>query len=388
MAQPQQFRLPDVGEGLTEGEVLQWLVSVGDTVVVNQPLVEVETAKAAVELPSPFAGLVTELLAQVGETVAVGTPILRITTADSAAGATPSHAPPVEPVEPSVEEGRQARLETTAEPEEKQLTLVGYGPRAAATKRRARRPIDRVPHPARIITSPSFDAVPRETREAIRGVRREMGRAMVRSVHEIPHVTEWVSVDVSATMAFVERLRARLDVRVSPLLVVAKACLLALRRTPGVNAWWDEERQELVQRNYVNLGIAAASARGLIVPNIKDADAMSLEELAAALADVTERARGGKMQPAALTGGTFTITNIGPFGIDGGTPIINPGESAILCVGAIARRPWVVGDAVVPRDVVTLSLSFDHRHIDGALGSRFLADVAGMLEDPATGLLF
>lgn len=383
-----EFKLPDVGEGLVEAELSTWRVAIGDAVQVNDVVCEIETAKSVVELPSPFAGIVSELLVPEGETVAVGTPIMRITTADHAAGATPSHsaAPAVEtalevdPVPTPEESGPPA--------EEKQLTLVGYGPRAAATTRRPRKPVARVPHPARIITSPSFAEQPRETREAIRGVRREMGRAMVRSVHEVPHVTEWMTVDATRTMELVARLKDRLDVRVSPLLVVAKACLLALRRTPGVNAWWDEERQELVLRSYVNLGIAAASARGLIVPNIKDADAMSLSELASALADLTERARGGKMQPAALTGGTFTITNIGPFGVEGGTPIINPGESAILCVGTIARRPWVVDDAVVPRDVVTLSLSFDHRHIDGALGSRFLADVAGMIEDPATGLLF
>lgn len=382
-----EFRLPDVGEGLVEAELSTWRVAIGDAVQVNDIVCEIETAKSVVELPSPFAGIVSELLVPEGETVAVGTPILRITTADSAAGSTPDHAPSPQA---AVEEAQaETQAETQAEPvEEKQLTLVGYGPRAAATTRRPRKPVTRAPHAARIITSPSFDEVPRESREPIRGVRREMGRAMVRSVHEVPHVTEWVTVDVSRTVSLVDRLRDRLEVKVSPLLVVARACLLALRRTPGVNAWWDEDRQELVLRNYVNLGIAAASARGLIVPNIKDADAMSLSELAGALADLTERARGGKMQPATLTGGTFTITNIGPFGIEGGTPIINPGESAILCVGTIAKRPWVVDDAVVPRDVVTLSLSFDHRHIDGALGSRFLADVAGMLEDPATMVLF
>ena len=380
-----EFRLPDVGEGLVEAELSSWRVAIGDAVQVNDVVCEIETAKSVVELPSPFAGIVSELLVPEGETVAVGTPIMRITTADHAAGAVPEHGPApaqAEPAAPGVE------TPAAEAPEEKQLTLVGYGPRAAATTRRPRRPVARVPHPARIITSPTFAEQPRETREAIKGVRREMGRAMVRSVHEVPHVTEWVTLDATRTVELVARLRSKLDVRVSPLLVVAKACLLALRRTPGVNAWWDEERQELVLRNYVNLGIAAASARGLIVPNIKDADAMSLSELAAALADLTERARGGKMQPAALTGGTFTITNIGPFGVDGGTPIINPGESAILCVGAIARRPWVVGEDVVARDVVTLSLSFDHRHIDGAIGSQFLADVAGMIEDPATGLLF
>src|SRR6185295_18765212 len=205
------------------------------------------------------------------------------------------------------------------------------------------------------------------------------------------HVTEWVTIDATRTMEFVERLKTRRefrDVRVSPLLVLARAVMLAMRRTPEINSWWDEAAQEVVFKSYVNLGIAAATPRGLVVPNIKDAQDLSLVDLATALGELTAVAREGRTQPAEMSGGTFTITNVGVFGIDAGTPIINPGESAILCFGAIKKQPWVVDDQIVVRHVTTLALSFDHRHIDGESGSRFLSDVAGMLEDPASSLLF
>jgi 2-oxoisovalerate dehydrogenase E2 component (dihydrolipoyl transacylase) len=233
----------------------------------------------------------------------------------------------------------------------------------------------------------------RETREPIKGVRRMMAQAMSQSAFTSPHVTEWVTVDVTATMQLVERLKARRelkDVRISPLLVLSRAVILAMKRTPEINSFWDEAAQEVVYKGYVNLGIAAATPRGLVVPNVKDADAMSMTELAQALGELTATAREGRTQPAEMAGGTFTITNVGVFGVDAGTPIINPGESAILCFGAINKRPWVdeaTGEIVV-RDVTTLALSFDHRHIDGEKGSRFLADVAGILQDPGTALLF
>ncbi|TWH00796.1 pyruvate dehydrogenase E2 component (dihydrolipoamide acetyltransferase) [Nocardioides sp. J9] len=235
------------------------------------------------------------------------------------------------------------------------------------------------------------DPAGRETREPVKGVRKQMAAAMVASAYSAPHVTEWVTVDATATVDLVARLQERpelRDVKVSPLLVIARACLLALRRTPLVNSTWDEAAQEVVVKHYVNLGIAAATPRGLVVPNIKDAHELSLVDLAGALDELVTTARAGRSQPADLAGGTFTITNVGVFGVDGGTPIINPGESAILCLGAIRKQPWVVDDEVVPRHVMTLSLSFDHRHIDGATGSRFLADVAGLVSDPATALLF
>jgi pyruvate dehydrogenase E2 component (dihydrolipoamide acetyltransferase) len=235
----------------------------------------------------------------------------------------------------------------------------------------------------------------REWREPIKGVRKMMGQAMVQSAFSAPHVTEWVTIDATRTLDFVERLKTRRefrDVRVSPLLVLARAVMLAMRRTPEINSWWDDAAQEVVYKGYVNLGIAAATPRGLVVPNVKDAEQLSLLELAQELNALVETARSGKTQPAEMSGGTFTITNVGVFGVDSGTPIINPGESAILAFGAIKKQPWVVssdiGDEIVVRQVTTLALSFDHRHVDGEKGSRFLADVAGILEDPASAMLF
>ncbi|HSV40194.1 MAG TPA: dihydrolipoamide acetyltransferase family protein, partial [Nocardioidaceae bacterium] len=230
-----------------------------------------------------------------------------------------------------------------------------------------------------------------DRREPIKGVRKMMGQAMVDSAFTLPHVTEWITVDVTRTMELVERLKKHREfkhVKVSPMLVLARAVCLAMRRTPEINAWWDEQAQEIVFKSAVNLGIAAATPRGLVVPNVKGAQAMSLMELAQALGELTATARDGKTQPAEMAGGTFTITNVGVFGVDAGTPIINPGESAIICFGAVRKQPWVVDDQIVPRDITTLALSFDHRFIDGALGSQFLADVAAIMEDPATALLY
>ncbi|MET0999017.1 MAG: dihydrolipoamide acetyltransferase family protein, partial [Marmoricola sp.] len=241
----------------------------------------------------------------------------------------------------------------------------------------------------------SRDQGERERREPIKGVRKMMGQAMVDSAFSAPHVTEWVTVDVTRTMEFVERLKKRRDfrdVKVSPLLVLARAAMLAMRRTPEVNSWWDEKAQEIVFKSYVNLGIAAATPRGLVVPNVKDAEQLSLVDLAGALNQLAATAREGRTQPAEMSGGTFTITNVGVFGVDAGTPIINPGESAILCFGAVRKQPWVVstdqGDEIAIRQVTQLALSFDHRHVDGEKGSRFLSDVAAIMEDPATALIF
>jgi pyruvate dehydrogenase E2 component (dihydrolipoamide acetyltransferase) len=231
----------------------------------------------------------------------------------------------------------------------------------------------------------------RETRVPVKGVRKMTAQAMVSSAFTAPHVTEWVTVDVSRTMELVERLKGDRDfrdVKVSPLLVLMKALLLAVRRNPEVNASWDDAAQEIVVKHYVNLGVAAATPRGLVVPNIKDADRMSLLELAHALGSLVDTARSGRTQPAEMTGGTITITNVGVFGVDAGTPIINPGESAILCFGQVRPMPWVVDGELAVRQVTQLALSFDHRLVDGQLGSRFLADIARVLEDPATALLW
>ncbi|CAB4689721.1 MAG: 2-oxo acid dehydrogenase subunit E2 [Actinobacteria bacterium] len=457
-----EYKLPDVGEGLTEAEIVSWKVAVGDVIAINDIVVEIETAKSLVELPSPYAGEVTALLVAEGETVPVGTPIivvgapvapdLQIDLSNPAAsggqegeglvgrakaergpvrrartvptGAVAAHlqtqaafepgpAPMVEADEPPVVIEPVATPVTRsgpalAKPPVRKLAkdlgvdLAGCaasGPHGTVTR------ADVEAAAAGPVTSSAPDqgtsrpddvsGGARETREPIKGVRKMMGAAMVQSAFTLPHVTEWVSVDVTRTMELVERLRERRELRevkVSPLLVLSRAVMLAMRRTPIINSWWDELAQEVVVRHYVNLGIAAATPRGLVVPNIKDAHALSLPELAAALGALTATAREGRTQPSEMAGGTFTITNVGPFGIDGGTPIINPGESAILCFGAVKKQPWVVTtdgvDEIVVRQVATLALSFDHRHIDGESGSRFLADVAGMLEDPALALLY
>jgi len=276
-------------------------------------------------------------------------------------------------------------------------TLTGEGPQGSVTREQVQAAATS-PMVEEVAQQPSRHPAAsgaRETREPIKGVRKMMGQAMVDSAFTAPHVTEWVTLDATRTMELVERLKSHRefrDVKVSPLLVLAKACLLAIRRTPEINSFWDEAAQEVVYKHYVNLGIAAATPRGLVVPNVKDADAMTLRELAEALGDLTATAREGKTQPADMSGGSFTITNVGVFGVDAGTPIINPGESAILCFGSITRKPWVVVEGgeerIVPRHVTTLALSFDHRHVDGEKGSRFLADVAAILEDPASALLF
>jgi pyruvate dehydrogenase E2 component (dihydrolipoamide acetyltransferase) len=464
-----EYKLPDVGEGLTEAEIVSWKVKVGDVVAINDIVVEIETAKSIVELPSPYAGAVTALMVPEGETVPVGTPIIAIgdPTESSASGgsgdrsgaddpidlsnpaasgggegeslvgrnkaergpvrrarkvssgAVAAHmqaqaafeggeAPMVEADEPAVPavtpppvEVSPAALRTLAKPPVRKLakdlgvdltTLTPTGPDGTVSREdveaAAGAPVVPTLGAGAARTSTTGE---REWREPVKGVRKMMGQAMVGSAFTIPHVTEWVTVDVTATMELLERLRSRRelrDVKVSPLLVLSRAVLLAMRRTPEINSWWDEAAGEVVFKRYVNLGIAAATPRGLVVPNVKDAQDLSLVELAGALNALTATAREGRTQPAEMSGGTFTITNVGPFGVDGGTPIINPGESAILCFGAIKKAPWVVDDEIVVRQVCTLALSFDHRHIDGEKGSRFLSDVAGILEDPGTALLY
>jgi 2-oxoisovalerate dehydrogenase E2 component (dihydrolipoyl transacylase) len=418
------FALPDVGEGLTEAEILRWHVAPGDTVTLNQIIVEIETAKAAVELPSPYAGVVSELLAEPGATVAVGSPLIAIDTGDAAP----------EPAAAGVigEEGPGGRI----------TTLVGYGPRTATMTRRPRRPTpaalaaeDRgsvplakppvrklakelgidlstvlgsgtggvitredVRHAAAAVPAGNgagsvAPAVPEagQRREPVRGVRKATAAAVVSSAFTAPHVTMFLTADVTPMM----QLRARLadqpsfrEVKLTPLTFAARALCLALRRTPEVNASWDESSGEIVYFDYVHLGIAAATPRGLVVPKIRYAERMPLRELAVALEELTAAARDGRTAPGDMLGGTITITNIGVFGIDTGTPILNPGESAILALGAIRERPWVVDGAVVPRQICQLALSVDHRVVDGAQGSRFLTDIGALLSDPALALTF
>ncbi|MFG3403989.1 dihydrolipoamide acetyltransferase family protein [Streptomyces sp. NPDC048142] len=470
-----EFKMPDVGEGLTEAEILKWFVQPGDTVTDGQVVCEVETAKAAVELPIPFDGVVHELRFPEGTTVDVGQVII---TVDVAPGSGDAPAPAAEPAQAAAPVQEPVEAADSGEaPKTRTPVLVGYGVAESSTKRRPRKGAAAVPEaaavaaavqaelnghttpaPAPAAPAPVADvpvggrplakppvrklakdlgidlatvvptgkdgiitredvhaaaapaaaeapaAAPaaepvavaaaepqaavgsaRETRIPVKGVRKAIAQAMVGSAFTAPHVTEFVTVDVTRTMKLVAELKEDKDmagVRVNPLLIIAKALLVAIKRNPEVNAAWDEANQEIVRKHYVNLGIAAATPRGLIVPNIKDAHDKTLPQLAAALGELVTTARDGKTSPAAMAGGTVTITNVGVFGVDTGTPILNPGESAILAIGAIKLQPWVHKGKVKPRQVTTLALSFDHRLVDGELGSKVLADVAAILEQP------
>lgn len=500
----QEFRLPDPGEGLVEADIVRWVVSEGDEVKVNDVLVEIETSKSIVELPSPWAGRIARLMVDEGTTVEVGTPIVLIDdgvgagdepapAADSSAGVQPT----VEPIfdeasgQVSVDAGggSTATTDPPAEPAgdpESQSFLVGYGVKSSSLARRPRksaggigkpigpvseqvqdayqtdqpvsRPIDqatttgpltaeptgeplprpgRTPRPAsasrRALAKPPVRRLARDlgldldevdgtgpdgtitaddvlaaavvqrgapapsgvtSRVPLKGVRREMARTMAESF-KVPTATVIMQADVTASMELVERLKARREfagLRVSPLLIFAKAACLAIARNPDLNSTLDMAASEIVRNEDVNLGIAAATPRGLLVPNIKRANRMNLLELAEALHNMVQTAKSGRVPPEDMTKGTFTITNVGVFGVDGGTPILNLGESAIMCLGTIARRPWVVGkgaeEQIVIRSVCTLSLTFDHRLVDGELASKFLSDVAAILADPGLAMMF
>lgn len=451
-----EFRLPDLGEGLTESEILSWKVAVGDTVTLNQVIAEVETAKAVVELPSPFAGVVAALHEEPGTVVEVGKPIVSFEVDDAGAsnGGKPAEGAPGQasgtPDAPAKREpnlvgygavvedsGRparrargQVRTEPAAAPDHKQAPVETQAPaetqapvetgapaveHESGERPRSTPPVRKLARDLGIdleqvtgtgahglITREDVqnfagkpadvaDGVParsddRETRTPIKGVRKFTAAAMVQSAFTAPHVTEFLTVDVTPTMELLARLKANRafeGLKLTPLTIAAKAVLIALRNNPTLNSRWDGERQEIVQFNYVNLGIAAATPRGLTVPNIKDAHLLSLRELAARLSELTDTARAGKTAPAELSGGTISITNIGVFGIDAGTPILNPGEAAIVALGAVRKAPWVVDDQLAVRQVMSLSLSFDHRLVDGEQGSRFLADLGAVLADPA-----
>ncbi|MBO9554543.1 dihydrolipoamide acetyltransferase family protein [Cellulomonas sp.] len=527
----QQFPLPDAGEGLTEAEIVAWHVAVGDTVEVNQTIVEIETAKSLVDLPCPWSGVVSAILVEPGQTVDVGTPIIEIDTdptgaapdaggdvvraehggaiehghrgngrhqgvepggADEIEAARASSPTPVVATAPAAHEGgraaaglverapqqevaaglaghgptdpREAAGLTGAAPVStaaglaaapaRESVLVGYGladtgagrrprateqaaPTTAATPPSSRHALAKPPvrklarelgvdldslHPtgpggivtredvleraaqaeARTLATYPGDDAPwlasgtvsvdgRQTRVPVKSVRKRTAEAMVTSAFTAPHVTVFQTVDVTRTMKLVERLRADrefADVRVTPLLIAAKALILAVRRHPEINASWDEGAQEIIYKHYVNLGIAAATPRGLVVPNVKDAHRLGLLDLAKGIAELTSTARAGRTSPADMSDGTITITNVGVFGIDTGTPILNPGEAGILAFGAIRLQPWVHKGKVKPRHVTQLALSFDHRLVDGELGSRVLADVAATLADPAQGLVW
>lgn len=417
-----QFVLPDVGEGLTEAEIVAWKVAPGDTVAINQVIVEIETAKSLVELPSPYAGRVDALLVREGETVAVGTPIISV----DAGGAERLAAPLTTPAQAAL----PAEAQFTTAAEESGSVLVGYGTGGnAVSRRRGGVPARPAPRPVAAPVKPPIrklakdlgvalaDVTPtgasgevtrddvlrqkqqegvfrnqqtpawpdsREERIPVKGVRKATANAMVTSAFTAPHVSVFVDVDATRTMEYVKRLKVSTDfstVKISPLLVMAKAVIWAVRRNPTVNSTWTDE--EIVVHHYVNLGIAAATPRGLLVPNVKDAQSLSMRELAGALEHLVITARDGKTQPADMADGTITITNVGSFGMDTGTPILNPGEVAIVALGSIRQKPWVVNGEVLPRFVTTVGASFDHRVVDGDVASRFLADVASVIEEPA-----
>ncbi|QHO70462.1 dihydrolipoamide acetyltransferase family protein [Marisediminicola antarctica] len=509
------FALPDLGEGLTESELVAWRVDVGDSVELNQIIAEVETAKALVELPSPFAGEIGRLYVDPGATVRVGAPIVDFEVADAGggpgsgagaggagagagAGGGPGSGAGAGGAAGSGADagggpgsgagaggagsgagagggGAEVPAASASAAAEREPVLVGYGPpveggarpqrkarpslahRAApaggeaaaspsaspsiaapepgpeaelgagsAVPRRSTPPVRKLAHDlgvdlttlegtgedglitredvlaasanhpgpdarldagpdAGLATAAPAGTAPREMRTPIQGVRKLTAEAMVRSAFTAPHATEFLSIDVTPSVELLERLRASRAFagrRLTMLTIVAKALCVAVGRNPAVNAHWDEQAQEIVTFGYVNLGIAAATPRGLMVPNIKDAETLDLVALAEALEELVDTAKAGRTGQDALTGGTVSITNIGVFGIDAGTPILNPGEAAILAIGAVRRTPWEHRGEVALRRVCTLSLSFDHRLVDGAQASRFLADIGTILSDP------
>ncbi len=407
-----EFRLPDLGEGLTESDIVAWRIAEGDTVELNQIIADIETAKALVELPSPYSGVVAALHAHPGETVNVGDPLVTFAVTPLGGATDPVEGDPLEPnlvgygARPE-HAGHPVRRARRTTPPLTTLTTGATGaivtPRDAAHRAERPRSTPPVRHLARqlgieltsvsgtgpgdLITRADVEAAARRladagpvTRIPIRGVRKHTAAAMVASAFTAPHVTVFHTIDATAALDLAARLTASGGVKISLLAIVSRAVCLALAGHPELNSRWEQESQEIVRYDYVNLGIAAATDRGLVVPNVKDASALGLAELAAALADLTTEARSGKASPDRLAGGTFTITNIGVFGVEAGTPILNPGESGILALGAAQLRPWEFEGTIALRRVMTLSLSFDHRVVDGAQGSRFLAEVGAMLE--------
>ncbi|GAA1442720.1 dihydrolipoamide acetyltransferase family protein [Leifsonia poae] len=452
-----EFALPDLGEGLTESELVSWHVAVGDTVELNQIIAEVETAKALVELPAPYSGIVSRLFVEPGVTVSVGDPIVAFEIPDASApadGASPS-AESAAP-EPNLV-GYGAKADSTSHPRRRErpglatsavpvssvssFSSGSAGPSAPAStgatattvleRPRATPPVRKLARERGIDlaaiagtgdrglitrhdvenfaeaspvappveqardsvvetrTSESGERRPRETRIPIKGVRKWTADAMVRSAFTAPHATVFLTVDVTPTMELLERLRAQREFaesRPGLLAVTAKALCLAVRRTPSVNARWEDDTQEIVEFGYVDLGIAAATPRGLVVPTIPDADTLDLAGLATGIRELAETARAGRTSPERLSGGTISITNVGVFGVDAGTPILTPGESAILALGAVRRQPWEYRGEIALRQVVTLAVSFDHRVVDGEQGARFIADIGRVLADPASVL--
>ena len=441
------FSMPDLGEGLTESELVAWHVAVGELVELNQPIAEVETAKAIVQLPSPFAGTISKLYVEAGTTVTVGSRIVAFDLTDEADA-------PVE--RNSVLVGYGPTVENDNRPKRKSRGSTGGAasessgrvgaaqpavietPVAVASTPVANASVSsgpiRTTPPVRklardlgidlatvtptgddgLITRTDVQAAastatpvsdgpvgvartadeskaargtrPRETRIPIKGMRKATAEAMVRSITASPQATVFVTIDVTATVDLVSQLRQRTAQKINVLAMTAKAVCLALADHPTLNSKWDEAAQEIIEFGYVNLGIAVATPRGLMVPNIPDADLLNLSELTTAIANLAETARAGTTTPKALSGGTISITNVGVFGVDAGTPILNPGEAAILALGVARRRPWEYRNEIALRDVLTLSLTFDHRLVDGEQGAKFLVDVGAILSNPGIAL--
>jgi 2-oxoisovalerate dehydrogenase E2 component (dihydrolipoyl transacylase) len=390
------FRLPDLGEGLTEAEVLEWRVAAGDTVAVDQIVVDVETAKAAVEVPIPVAGTVVELYAQAGSVVAVGAPLVAVESPGAERegsgnvligyGTGGAHAqrsrrrrPTVSTVAPRVISPVVRRLAKSHGIDVAALTPSGRG--GIVLRRDVEAAIAARPS---TVDTPSVEG---ETRIPLRGVRRAVADKLVRSRTEIPDATTWVDVDATALVALRRDLNQAATAPIGLLALLARICVAGLQRFPQLNAYVDTAREEIVRLPHIHLGFAAQTDRGLVVPVVHDAHRLTLAELSERLRERTEAARAGTLAPRHLTGGTFTLNNYGVFGVDGSTPIINHPEAALLGVGRVMERPWVVDGQLAVRSVAQLSLAFDHRVCDGGVAGGFLRFVADCVERPQRLLL-
>ncbi|MFI8233462.1 dihydrolipoamide acetyltransferase family protein [Streptomyces sp. NPDC085900] len=448
MAQVLEFKLPDLGEGLTEAEIVRWLVQVGDVVAVDQPVVEVETAKAMVEVPCPYGGVVTARFGEEGTELPVGAPLLTVAVGPQSSagdsegsgnvlvgygtGAPPARRRRVRPtvpgrpaggpaddgadgrVAPAVERGPQRHNGTVAtavvadpvrpegpvpviSPLVRRLArengldlreLTGSGPDGLilradveyALRAAAQRPVAPAPAPAAPVTAP---AVSGGTRIPLKGIRGAVADKLSRSRHEIPDATCWVDADATELMRARAAMNAAGGAKISLIALLARICTAALARFPELNSTVDMAAREVVQLDEVHLGFAAQTERGLVVPVVRDAHARDAEALTAEFARLTEAARTGGLTPGELTGGTFTLNNYGVFGVDGSTPIINHPEAAMLGVGRIVPKPWVHEGELAVRQVVQLSLTFDHRVCDGGTAGGFLRYVADCVEQPA-----
>ncbi|MDA9616567.1 2-oxo acid dehydrogenase subunit E2 [Alphaproteobacteria bacterium] len=394
------FHLPDAGEGLTEAEIVRWLVEPGDSVSVNQMVVEIETAKATVELPIPWAGVVSEIHEKIGAIVPVGARVISIETqvqsqrdpvlvgygvkeGASLTRRTRKQAPTDSPMELTPNSSR-----VTAKPLVRKFakdkgidlsTLIGTGPNGEVTREDVQAALGGGVVPPSVSHDHAGERIP------VRGVQRLMAEAMVASAFTAPHVTEWVEVDMSRTLEVVDKIKTRSNERITPFVLVSAALIRAAQKYPRINSSWIDTKEgaDVLIHPNIHLGFATDTSKGLLVPVVRNANADNPIALSASITTQMNKARDGSASPSDLTGGTITVTNVGVFGVDGGTPIITPGQAAILAMGRIIHKPWVVDDSIVIRPIMQLTFSFDHRIIDGALGSRALASVASYLADPA-----